>query len=247
MNPTNLLRLAVLILFVTLSVLLVMWNKTSAAQQQNTARPQGASSQDEPKNLQVLKGMTRQQVITVMRSWTEALGVECSYCHVRPFEADTPRKMVARLMQRDFVMGMKHKDGSALSCQSCHQGHPNFLRTRPFAGAIGKNLRDVRVLTNMNRDQLKQVMNGFAQALGVKCTYCHASASDFDSDTPRKQVARFMMSEFTRGLVKQDGSAVNCADCHQGQARLLAVRPFPRREERRPAGGNQPTPQRPNP
>jgi hypothetical protein len=88
--------------------------------------------QEEPKNLQVLKGMSRQQVISVMRSWSKALGVECNYCHVRPFEADTPRKSIARLMQREFVANLQHKDGNPVSCQDCHQGQPNFLRTRPF-------------------------------------------------------------------------------------------------------------------
>ena len=78
-----------------------------------------------------------------------------------------------------------------------------------------------------------QVMTAFTKALGVECTYCHTS--DFDEDTPRKQIARFMMTQFSQGLVKQDGSAVGCNDCHQGHARPLAVLPFPRRPEQPPA------------
>src|SRR5256885_1711018 len=86
----------------------------------------------EPKNLQVLKGMPRQEVVQLMRGWSAALGVECNFCHQNPFEADTPRKQVARLMQRDYVAGLKHKDGSAISCKDCHEGQPNPLRVRPF-------------------------------------------------------------------------------------------------------------------
>jgi hypothetical protein len=71
-------------------------------------------------------------------------------------------------------------------------------------------------------------MNGIAKALGVECNYCHTD--DFDDDTPRKQIARFMMTEFSRGLVKKDGSAVTCNDCQQGHARPLAVLPFPKRD-----------------
>jgi nitrate/TMAO reductase-like tetraheme cytochrome c subunit len=230
-----------LILLAALALALSLLIKTLAAQQ--APSPQ---VQEEPKNLQVLRGMQRQQLLALMQSWSAALGVQCNYCHIRPFEADTPRKAVARLMQRDYVMGMKHKDGSPLSCKDCHQGQPNFLRTRPFEGILGKKLPDIRVLTGMDEERLMQVMAGFTKALGVKCSYCHASDTDFDAEVPRKQIARFMVTEFTGGLVKQDGSAVSCADCHKGHARLLAVLPFPQREDRRPPISNQPEPKKPN-
>jgi hypothetical protein len=131
------------------------------------------------------------------------------------------------MMMRDYTMGLKHKDGSALSCNDCHKDEANFLRTRPFDGALGKKSAGLVVLKDMPRDRLMQVMTAFTKALGVECTYCHTS--DFDDETPRKQIARFMMTEFSRGLVKQDGSAVGCNDCHQGHARPLAVLAFQRR------------------
>ena len=77
-----------------------------------------------------------------------------------------------------------------------------------------------------------EVMTAFTKALGVECNYCHTSS--FDEDTPRKQIARFMMTEFSQGLVKKDGGPVSCSDCHQGNPRPLAVLPFPKRPERRP-------------
>ncbi len=249
MGRTRRVQLAVIILFGLLSLSFVIQKESSAAQQPNPAgTPKQAANpraQEEPKNLQVLKGMSGQQVVTLMQSWAAALGVQCNYCHVRPFEADTPRKAVARLMQRDYVTALKHKDGRPLSCQDCHQGQPNFLRTRPFEGVLGRKLPDVRVLTGMDKDQLIRVMDGLAKALGTKCNYCHTA--EFEDDTSRKQVARFMMAEFTRGLVKQDGGAVSCADCHQGHGRLLSVLPFPRPEGHRPAGGNEPTPKKARP
>jgi nitrate/TMAO reductase-like tetraheme cytochrome c subunit len=186
-------------------------------------RPQQAA----PETLQILKGMPRQQIMAEMRKVATAMGVECNFCHVNPFPVDTPRKSVARLMMRDYTMGMKHKDGSALTCNDCHKGEANFLRSRPFDGAVGKKSAGLVVLKDMPKDRLMQVMTAFTKALGVECTYCHTS--DFDDETPRKQIARFMMTEFSRGLVKQDGSAVGCNDCHQGHARPLAVLPFPRR------------------
>jgi len=202
---------------------------SSAQQPPPTQEKPGEQKPAAPETLQLLKGMSRQQILAEMRKVSAAMGTECNFCHVNPFSAETARKSVARLMMRDYTMGLKHKDGSALTCNDCHKGEANFLRTRPFDGALGKKSAGLVVLKDMPRDRVIQVMNAFAKALGVECTYCHTS--DFDDETPRKQIARFMMTEFSRGLVKQDGSAVGCNDCHQGHARPLAVLPFPRRPQ----------------
>jgi len=212
---------------------------TRRSQAQTSAQQQPPPAQEKPgdqkpaaqpsETLKVLKGMNRQQILAEMRKIEAAMGTECNFCHVNPYSAETARKSVARLMIRDYTMGLKHKDGSALTCNDCHKGEANFLRTRPFDGALGKKPAGLVVLNDMPRDRVIQVMNAFTKALGVECTYCHTS--DFDDETPRKQIARFMLTEFSRGLVKQDGSAVGCNDCHQGHARPLTVLPFPRRPQ----------------
>ena len=201
--------------------------------EQKSPPPAGQQAPQELKNIQVLKGMSRSQVIQEMRGYTAALKVECNYCHVRPFEQDTPRKQTARLMIRDYTMAMKHKDGSALNCNDCHKGQPAFLRTRAFEGVAGKKIEGLQVLKGMPRERLIQVMNSFTKALGVECSYCHTD--DFDEETPRKQIARFMMTEFSGKLVKKEGdAAVTCNDCHQGHANTLTHAPFARREEPKP-------------
>ena len=211
-----------------------------ASAQEKPAETKPADQQPHPDTLQILKGMPRPQIIQEMRKIAAALGVECNFCHINPFDAETPRKAVARLMLRDYTMAMKHKDGSALSCNDCHKGQPNPLRTSPFDGAIGKKLPDRQVLKGLTHERLMDAMTAFTKALGVECNYCHTS--NFDEDTPRKQIARFMMAEFSQGLVKTDGSAVGCNDCHQGHARPLAVLPFPKRPERKP----EPQPKKPS-
>lgn len=221
------------------SIALVVASTIHASQQQpQTDKPpagqapaaQPAQQQPQSETLQLLKGMPRQQIIQEMRKIAAGLGVECNFCHINPFQAETPRKAVARLMMRDYTMAMDHKDKSALTCNDCHKGQPTPLRTRPFDGVLGKKSTGLQVLKGMSEAQVTQAMNGIAKALGVECSYCHTA--DFDDETPRKQIARFMMTEFSRGLVKKDGSAVTCNDCHQGHARPLAVLPFPKREAR---------------
>jgi nitrate/TMAO reductase-like tetraheme cytochrome c subunit len=242
MNKTARAKLFVVVISTVMLIASAIHAKQPAQQppaQQPPAAQQSAAQQDKPgeqkpapETLQLLKGMPRQQIMGEMRKIAAAMGTECNFCHVNPFSVDTPRKSVARLMMRDYTMGMKHKDGSALTCNDCHKGEANFLRTRPFAGAVGKKSPGLQVLKDVPRERLMQTMTGFTKALGVECTYCHTD--DFDEDTPRKQIARFMMTEFSRGLVKQDGSAVGCNDCHQGHARPLAVLPFPQRRPPEP-------------
>jgi len=185
--------------------------------------------------------MQRPDIIKKMREISAALGVDCNYCHNVPqFAQETPNKSIARLMLRDYEMGMKHKDGSAVSCNDCHKGRTTPLRTLAFEGAVGKKLAGLQVLKGMPQERVTQVMVAFTKALGVECDYCHTD--DFDAETPRKQIARYMMTEFSSKLVKTDGSAVNCNSCHQGKARPLAVLPFPPPPQR----PQQPAEKKPN-
>ena len=236
MSKTAGIKLFVIMISIGLMLAIAFATRTGQAQASTQQQPPAAQEKPgeqkpaaQPETIKVLKGMTRQQILAEMRKIEAAMSTECNFCHVNPFSAETARKSVARLMMRDYTMGLKHKDGSALTCNDCHKGEANFLRNRPFDGALGKKSAGLVVLKDMPRDRVMQVMNAFTKALGVECTYCHTS--DFDDETPRKQIARFMMTEFSRGLVKQDGSAVGCNDCHQGHARPLAVLPFPRRPQ----------------
>jgi hypothetical protein len=78
------------------------------------------------KNIQVLKGVSSDQLIPAMRFITASLGVECNYCHVPDhFDKDDKKpKQVARDMMR--MMLAIDKDSFAgnreVTCYSCHRG-----------------------------------------------------------------------------------------------------------------------------
>lgn len=98
--------------------------------------------QPPPKNLQVLPAtMSRQEVVNVMRGFTQALGVRCPYCHVGEEGAplntfdfasdDKPTKATARLMikmSRDLntnylaAVGTKPAGEARVTCYTCHRG-----------------------------------------------------------------------------------------------------------------------------
>jgi len=75
-------------------------------------------------NIKVLTDMSDSDIRKEMMNWTEALGVQCSYCHVSgDFASDTnPKKEVSRKMatmvkaiNKDFLAGKAE-------CVLCHRG-----------------------------------------------------------------------------------------------------------------------------
>jgi hypothetical protein len=98
-----------------------------------------------PKNLQVLpKDWTIPQVTTLMRTFTQGLGVQCTYCHVQDRSVDdNPHKGVARKMiammnaTNDALkdVGEPAKEGSPkVTCYTCHRGQEKPLTVPPTSG-----------------------------------------------------------------------------------------------------------------
>jgi hypothetical protein len=88
---------------------------------------------------------------------------------------------------------------------------------------------------NISMQDLDKVMDGFKEALGVKCNFCHAPSKDssnhhpdFASDEkPEKNIARKMMKMTAKINKKyfnynknEEGEAiptVECMTCHRGR------------------------------
>jgi cytochrome c5 len=103
-----------------------------------------AQAETAPQNLQVLpKNMTVRQVKEIMDGWTDALGVDCSTCHVRDAanlgpngkprfnyaddskqEKKTARVMYAMTQEINAQFLSKvPNSGIPISCSTCHRGH----------------------------------------------------------------------------------------------------------------------------
>lgn len=115
--------------------------------------PQGRGRGGPPQNLQVLpKDWTGQQVQTMMRTFTAALGVECAHCHVsmqdRASDAK-PEKLEARKMlqmvmaiNNDFLKDIGEPAAAAqgnpmalkVTCYTCHRGVLKPLTAPPAGG-----------------------------------------------------------------------------------------------------------------
>ena len=114
------------------------------AQQSATASPAPTHMFPAPTNLQVLpKDLTGAQVRDIMNGWEDALGVDCSTCHVRNPNDLAPNgrprfnyaddskqeKKTARVMytmvdtiNTNFVSRVPNS-GVPVSCGTCHRGH----------------------------------------------------------------------------------------------------------------------------
>ena len=92
---------------------------------------------------------------------------------------------------------------------------------------------------NISQDEIKQVMDDFKVALGVKCNFCHAQNAndpkklDFASDANRhKETARWMM-KMTRRINKKhfkhrdektgEMTQISCMTCHNGKEHPVTV------------------------
>jgi hypothetical protein len=116
----------------------------------------GGPPAEPPKNLQVMpKDTPREEVITRMRAITQALGVQCGYCHIfegagnpaNDFASDTKQpKLTARVMMRmtgeiNTKLAAEIKKPAdqltRVGCATCHRGSAIPKVDTPPAAAPG--------------------------------------------------------------------------------------------------------------
>ena len=88
--------------------------------------------------------------------------------------------------------------------------------------------KNIQVIKEMPASQLQSTMQFMAASLGVDCSHCHTRPAMEKDDKPAKQTARrmlVMMNEINKNF---DGkTVVNCATCHRGHTKPVAVPPLP--------------------
>jgi tetratricopeptide (TPR) repeat protein len=107
-----------------------------------TAIPAAAQIPDEFTNLKMLpKDISKRELVKIMRNWSGALGVRCSYCHVAEdptdlatfdFASDNEQKKhVSRIMMEMageintvHLSKLEHEGEVRVRCITCHHGVP---------------------------------------------------------------------------------------------------------------------------
>ena len=120
------------------------------------------------RNLPPLEQLTAQQKQSVMRTFTETLGVPCLGCHAEErFDADTRRKRIAKRMYNEIVRVLALRDGEPVYCDSCHDGDMFMLDRRDTA----------KVTHHMNAVLVGQMTR--IDGRPHDCTSCHGDPPDF--------------------------------------------------------------------
>jgi hypothetical protein len=148
-----------------------------SAPNENAAKPSlGNSSQTAEavfKNIQVLKGVSSDQLIPAMQFITASLGVECGHCHVQDhFDQDDKKpKQIARDMMRMMLAIDKDsfEGNREVTCFSCHRGS-----LRPEAvPMVGGEMQPKPQITAVPEGKLSanlptadQIIDRYVQALG---------------------------------------------------------------------------------
>ena len=116
-----------------------------AATKMSAQDPPPAGAQAPLQNLQVLpKEMTRPEVTALMRTFTQALGVQCTHCHVgtpqERFKDEKEQKATARKMLKmvkainEDPIGVKPGEPNKVTCYTCHRGALKPLTAPPAGG-----------------------------------------------------------------------------------------------------------------
>ena len=93
----------------------------------------------DPKALPPLGKLDPDKLRKVMKTFTKALGVTCTDCHVEnDFRASTPRKAIAAGMWDHFARPLAMTDGALVYCDSCHQGRITPLLDRHDKKALSQ-------------------------------------------------------------------------------------------------------------
>jgi photosynthetic reaction center cytochrome c subunit len=126
------------------------------------------------KNIQVLKGVSSDQLIPAMRFITASLGVECNYCHVPDhFDKDDkkPKQIARDMMRMMFAIDKNSFEGNReVTCYSCHRGS-----LKPEAAPIVGSEVQVKPQTTpapaeeklpINMPTADQLIDNYIRALG---------------------------------------------------------------------------------
>ena len=187
------------------------------------------------KNVQVLGDVSGDRFMAGMQSMQKTVGLKCDACHGKEdYSADNDEKKKARDMIRmtDEIAQRTFKGEPRVTCWTCHRGLAKPA-TRPdsdklpepfaqlsadeLAQPVQQRYHDLKALNGVDVKTFGQLMQWFANELGVDCTHCHAKG-DFAAMTPKKQRALEMldMSAYIAKDFYNNQSPIGCGTCHAG-------------------------------
>ena len=157
----------------------------------------------------------------VMKQFNDALGVECTHCHVQDQwkDASKPGFATARNMWRmvQALNADQLSNTKGVRCATCHAGQVKPSRLDP---AAWMKIRDTQWPADLGGagDQVKLAMSVYSASLGVECVHCH-DPSDWKSDAKPAHAMTGRMNAMFEVFPKfmPAGARTQCFMCHKGQ------------------------------
>ncbi len=200
--------------------------KIKMAMDELPARDEGdgrGSSAGEPKNaeevfknIQVLKGMPSDQLLSAMQFMASSLGVECTFCHVEGhFDKDDkkPKQTAREMIKMMFTLNGNNFEGRReVTCYSCHRGArvpdatPN-LENQLLSGSNASSGQQQKLPPSL--PTVSQLIDRYIQALGGTVAI------------------QKLTSQIERGTVEVSGKSVSVEVFTQTPDRRAVVRHLP--------------------
>ena len=104
---------------------------------------EGGNGEQQPlKNVKVLTGKTRKEVVQIMKLWSKELGQKCLFCHVKNDMPNDEKKekLKAREMY-EMQQGINDKFAAVekkVSCYTCHRGSKDTINDVPAGEPAGQ-------------------------------------------------------------------------------------------------------------
>ena len=230
MNRTTVTPLAALFAFAAAFTFAIAGGhaqSTSAPAQTPAAAAKPKMTQEQFKNIQVLKDLPADQLIPAMQFISTSLGVECEYCHVQgAFDKDdkktkkTAREMITMMMAINKENFEGHRE---VTCFTCHRGANDPVGTPIISDAPPKPEAENAAAAAKPLPTADAILDKYLQAVGgreaiEKITSRVEKASltvpgapevpiDILAKAPDKRISIMHMRE---------GDSVTAFDGHQG-------------------------------
>jgi formate-dependent nitrite reductase cytochrome c552 subunit len=156
-----------------------------------------------------------------MQSWSKALGVECTHCHIPDAWQDGSKPafdFAARMARMVAALNSGPLSGlEPITCVTCHRGRATPAR---LARESWEKIRDEHAAEFEDRPNRAIAMSVYAASLGVDCSHCHESDRSLNTK-PGKALVREKMLPIFEEIPKHFDKAVRmpqtqCFMCHQG-------------------------------
>lgn len=155
-----------------------------------------------------------------MQSWSRALGVACSHCHVGQQWADGSKPAFAFAGRMSRMVAALNagamKDVGGITCWTCHRGRAIPAR---LPRAAWQKINADHASEFVAQPDRAITMSVYAASLGVACGYCH-DADRAANTKPAKAVVATMLSVFDEIPRHFDAARMpttQCFMCHQGR------------------------------